>query len=1157
MTNLLVNPHMLAEATTDKHKVTYWTTADPNQAFYITDQRHQLTRPEGWGLWVEHAEEADLPWDPGAGGWVVPEIKLGEEAYRDQRWLKLPDGTWARPLQAFCSYRHTRCGPFQTVTVQAGKTYSLTAWAHAWSSNKNQPDWSDGCGTDAFSMPFDEIPAAYAGDPGVTDALQSVVFRIGADPTGGVDPFGPAVVWGPRWAIYNKYAQLPVLDVTAQGDKLTVFGWMENRWRNLHNDRYLTAFSLTEKAGSPPIVLPPQEPSVQPMMPPGLHLTTGASGAEDEARALHDQIAAEFPGATLEQLAAAMPPMKAYGTPELALTLKLFRDINPHWRTTFRLSGIPGSSINVEGPSLDPDPVTAARRYMDGVLQAIAPYRQYITLLELINEQDPPGVDGQRRLALFMKECGRIAKDSGLRVGLFSHSLGVPEWDEMQAIVETGALDGDNVELCLHEYAWPLDEDFGQAIPGYTGETADKGPLAFRYRFWLELLRQRGLRAPISITEMNTATKFENITGDEWKRQIRWYLTEAAKDPEVVEVDLFGWGSLGNSWKGFDVRQVRDHWRELALEAARGILSAPAPAPQPVEGYDRYVLVVDYNHITDPEIRELLYAEGQARGITTTPSWDDARRRPEGAKSNTIEAPGIPEALQPAIRAYVLAEDPGAVVIFRDLGQGGSAPVPTPPATSGIKPYCQRDQPWAQVKLGRSGYTMYGSGCLVTGIASWLTLTDPDMDPLKLVVWLNANNSFDPYGNLFVAKPAQISPAWEYVAYHTWRKPGQKADLATVRRLLEAGPAILQVDFKPATSKLDSHFVLALRFTDAGDDIVVMDPWTGKIVELLDTYGPGRTLETAIFAALEYRRVDSSPAPPAAPPLLGFNDPENTGAGRWMMENAGNLLHVPIAIGTGGGALDFRVEEAQGIRVIVNARYGWSNDCGGAGTIPRPNTDEWRKFVAATVSTIKASRGVWEWELFNEFNNPREFPKGYELKPMDVALTYNAIREQVPGVRLAVGALDPYHASRGEPRAWLTETYNAISGAEFIAAHGYVRGPDPALVGSDAKFADAPMQWQYLNFPGCVTELLKALPARFRDLPVYVTEFNHLWKDGGERPGNEGWVTDGRAGEIIKRAYAAARTAGFAALAVYRWNHDAWAVAGNGAVKGAVAEILG
>jgi len=301
----------------------------------------------------------------------------------------------------------------------------------------------------------------------------------------------------------------------------------------------------------------------------------------------------------------------------------------------------------------------------------------------------------------------------------------------------------------------------------------------------------------------------------------------------------------------------------------------------------------------------------------------------------------------------------------------------------------------------------------------------------------------------------------------------------------------------------------------------------------------------------------SGGATPSTPPLLGFNDPENTGAGAWLKaQGLAGLLVVPVFLTGAGQKLDFSAYAAAGIRVIVNLRYSWSTDCGGMGTFPVPGSIRETAFINAAVWTIRESVGVWGWEIGNEANNPREFPAGAALTAASVAHVYNAIWDSVRVTdRLSHGALDPFNAAAEDPRDWLRGIYTLAHGADFVAAHGYTRGPDPALVGDPERFSDDPLRWQYRNYPGCVTALLEALPDSYRELGVYVTEFCHLWKTS-EATGDAGWVTDARAADVIRAAHAAAQMAGFAGIALYRWSGDAWAVSGNGAVLGAVGEIL-
>jgi hypothetical protein len=156
---------------------------------------------------------------------------------------------------------------------------------------------------------------------------------------------------------------------------------------------------------------------------------------------------------------------------------------------------------------------------------------------------------------------------------------------------------------------------------------------------------------------------------------------------------------------------------------------------------------------------------------------------------------------------------------------------------------------------------------------------------------------------------------------------------------------------------------------------------------------------------------------------------------------------------------------------------------------------------------------------------------------------------------MSPGALDPFNAQAGNPFDWLNSIYSMILGAEFVTAHGYVRGPDSSLVGSPEKFANVPLRRQYLNFPGCVTALLESLPEIFKTLPIYITEACPLWKTS-EEFGDWGWVSDARADELLGALYGAAEECGFAGLALYRWAGDEWALENNAVVKNGVLSLL-
>jgi hypothetical protein len=145
---------------------------------------------------------------------------------------------------------------------------------------------------------------------------------------------------------------------------------------------------------------------------------------------------------------------------------------------------------------------------------------------------------------------------------------------------------------------------------------------------------------------------------------------------------------------------------------------------------------------------------------------------------------------------------------------------------------------------------MINAGCAVTACAMAASVIQPDITPLSLVTWLNANNGFTSGGLLYWAKAAEAVPGLSFVNYHVWRDVS--ADLATLRTALLGGPQVVQVDFRPGGA-LDSHFVTAVGMTADGQDLDVIDPWTGERGMLLTLYGgAGWSLARAVYALAEF-----------------------------------------------------------------------------------------------------------------------------------------------------------------------------------------------------------------------------------------------------------------------------------------------------------------
>lgn len=166
--------------------------------------------------------------------------------------------------------------------------------------------------------------------------------------------------------------------------------------------------------------------------------------------------------------------------------------------------------------------------------------------------------------------------------------------------------------------------------------------------------------------------------------------------------------------------------------------------------------------------------------------------------------------------------------------------------------FSQRNPHWAHIPLGSSSYTIGTAGCAVVAAAMLGTLYEPALTPDILAIRLNATGGFTSNGLLIWAKVAEAVDGLEFVSYHRWRDG--PANVAQVRDALSQGPQIIQVDFKPTTSAPDMHFVLGLGMTEDGDDIDIIDPWTGYRGTLLNVYGkPGWDLARAVYAMAEFR----------------------------------------------------------------------------------------------------------------------------------------------------------------------------------------------------------------------------------------------------------------------------------------------------------------
>ncbi len=103
-----------------------------------------------------------------------------------------------------------------------------------------------------------------------SDAPDNMHLRVGIDPYGGDNPFGPNVVWAPEKEAFDRWVEF-VVETQAQADTVTVFTHSrpEWGWARVENDVYLDDASLvvvqpgpaTKPGGQPAIVRQASQPS--------------------------------------------------------------------------------------------------------------------------------------------------------------------------------------------------------------------------------------------------------------------------------------------------------------------------------------------------------------------------------------------------------------------------------------------------------------------------------------------------------------------------------------------------------------------------------------------------------------------------------------------------------------------------------------------------------------------------------------------------------------------------------------------------------------------------------------------------------------------------------------------------------------------------------
>ncbi|MEE9615393.1 MAG: hypothetical protein V3T90_00085 [Anaerolineae bacterium] len=239
--------------------------------------------------------------------------------------------------------------------------------------------------------------------------------------------------------------------------------------------------------------------------------------------------------------------------------LRQVKQVSPETVTVARWNGRP--AVDANG---DPAEKAADMLYgSEGHMERWKYEKDVVDYWEVLNENDPPGIEGHVWLAQFFIAAMDIAEANGYKLALFSYSVGVPQWHEWEAIVETGvfarAKEGGHV-LALHEYGWPTtDSRWGEPTedqPAYE----DRGVLTGRYRYlYRDFLIPRDEVIPLAITESGFDPSMIPTGWDDWKpryvENMIWYDTKLREDDYVIGATMFTIGPIG-IWSDWDYEEL-------------------------------------------------------------------------------------------------------------------------------------------------------------------------------------------------------------------------------------------------------------------------------------------------------------------------------------------------------------------------------------------------------------------------------------------------------------------------------------------------------------------------------------------------------------------------------------------------------------------------
>lgn len=486
-----------------------------------------------------------------------------------------------------------------------------------------------------------------------------------------------------------------------------------------------------------------------------------------------------------------------------------------------------GDGYSYDVPPYHLQPHTAAQLHWDKTKASLPPELDpELTWIEPINEVDK---NRSEWLGEFSSEIAALAMADGYKVLLFGWSSGEPDphhWEgpHMLDFLRLCALHPDKVGIAVHEY------DYHMAGPSDPTVT----PYHYgRYEVIHDVCDKHGIGRPtIAVTEwgwtyVDVPPQFVDWCEEAGKIYARhsnvlgcaiWYLGP-------------GFGGIAD--------KVNPYMQPL-LERIKSVVYDIDPEEPEVK---HKAIVVKAPQDMTAEEWQLIAQESFDFRHTLTASHDDMMTILQGGNPLSYVKFAYPDRDADSI---ALVESAG----YRWEPLFGE---PSPPIDEGlylsVEPLSQRDPRWAADVIGMPtghGKTIGNWGCLLVAYnmqARYWGLTErlPGVENLHYV----ANGCFNgPYmaaGALQRAYPGHVT----YDGYKMRTDPTMRQK---IRDWIDNGwPVACEVDFDPADSDFDQHWVLVIGY--AGDtDFWMADPWEGDI-EIVNNRYPiaGSDILQAIF----------------------------------------------------------------------------------------------------------------------------------------------------------------------------------------------------------------------------------------------------------------------------------------------------------------------